>query len=75
MEPIRLVLLYYAAYLLYSEGGYGGIEEIKALEEARTDAADGCLDGVVDKKVLKERNKEARGEGRGSLSAQVCDPE
>lgn len=70
MEPMRIVLLYYATYLLASQGGYGGIEEIKALEEARTDAADGCLDGVVDKKVLKERNKEARGEGKSSSAAQ-----
>jgi len=63
LEPIRLMLLYFAAYLLYNKGGYGGIEEIKALEEARTDAADGCLDGVVDKKVLNEKGKEARGQG------------
>lgn len=62
MEPIRLVLLYFAAYLLYKKGGYGGVNEIKALEEARTDAADGCLDGEVDKKVLKELSKEARGQ-------------
>jgi len=62
LEPLRIVLLYIAAYLLY-KGGYGGIEEIKALEAARTDAADGCLDGVVDKKVLKEKGKEARGQG------------
>ena len=38
MEPIRLVLLYYAAYLLYSEGGYGGIEEIKVSARARARA-------------------------------------
>ena len=38
MEPIRLVLLYYAAYLLYSEGGYGGIEEIKVRARARARA-------------------------------------
>jgi len=63
LEPIRIVLLYFAAYLLYYKGGYGGIEEIKALEQARTDAADGVLDGVVDKKVLKEKGKEARGQG------------
>ena len=30
MEPIRLVLLYFAAYLLYKKGGYGGVNEIKA---------------------------------------------
>jgi hypothetical protein len=62
LEPIRLVLLYIAAYLLYYQGGYGGIEEIKALEAARTDAADGCLDGEVDKKALKKMSKEARGQ-------------
>jgi len=62
MEPIRIVLLYFAAYLLYYVGGFGGIDEIKALEEARTDAADGVLDGFVDKKVLKDKSKEAKGQ-------------
>ena len=53
----------YSPDYLWLQGGYGGIEEIKALEQARTDAADGVLDGVVDKKVLKEKGKEARGQG------------
>ena len=74
LEPLRLVLLYVAAYLLYYKGGYGGIEEIKALEAARTDAADGCLDGVVDKKVLKEKGKEARGSSKGQFRSLVYSP-
>ena len=37
LEPLRIVLLYIAAYLLY-KGGYGGIEEIK-VEITLTDPA------------------------------------
>ena len=54
LEPVRLILVYAAALLLRA-GAYGGVEEIKALESVRIDAADGELDGVVERKVLMQK--------------------
>ena len=40
LEPIRIGLLHYACYLLWSGQAYGGQAELAAIEDARLDAAD-----------------------------------
>jgi len=56
LELLRCALLFTAAHLLASGKAYGGLGEIRALEQVRLDMADGSLDGDVDrKKMLRDK--------------------
>ncbi len=53
LEILRVVLLTAAGYLLTHGYAYGGVLEVKALEEVRLDVADGSLDGVAERSKLR----------------------
>lgn len=53
LEALRITLICATARLLY-RGAYGGQAEIRALEQVRLDAYDGCLDGVKGRTAAHE---------------------
>ena len=72
MEPLRIFLVYLAAFWLFRGYAYGGDAEIYALHEVRLDVADGSLDGTVDilrihKKIANAPAKPTQRELDGAL--------
>ena len=53
LQPLRIVLVYFATFLLLTGRPYGGDAELRALEASRLDAADGELDGDADRQYLR----------------------
>ena len=53
LQPVRIVLVYYATILLLAGRAHGGYKELHALEACRLDAADGVLDGDADRQYLR----------------------
>lgn len=60
LEPVRIGLVHYAAWLLTSGHAFGGHKELEALENFRIDAADGAPDGEADRALLRAQKVRAQ---------------